>query len=42
MAKSGDIVSNAKARRDGYAETMNSADMFIDLFDGFRAQKIIP
>ena len=36
------ISSNAKARRDGYAEAVNSTDMFIGLFDRFRAQKIIP
>jgi len=36
------ISSNAKARRDGYDEIVDSADMFIGLFDRFRAEKMIP
>jgi nucleoside-diphosphate-sugar epimerase len=36
------ISSNAKARRDGYGETVDSAEMFAGLFDRFRDEKIIP
>jgi len=38
-----DIISAmSKARRDGYAESVDSARTFIDLFDRFRSDKIIP
>jgi nucleoside-diphosphate-sugar epimerase len=38
-----DIISSvSKARRDGFAESIDSAQMFIGLFDGFRREKIIP
>ena len=35
-----DIISSmSKARRDGFSETVDSARMFIDLFDRFRREK---
>ena len=38
-----DIISSAsKARADGFGETVDSARMFLDLFEGFRREKIIP
>lgn len=38
-----DIISSvSKARRDGFGESIDSAGMFIDLFDRFRLDKIIP
>lgn len=38
-----DIISDmSKARRDGFAESLDSAAMFVDLFDRFRRDKIIP
>jgi nucleoside-diphosphate-sugar epimerase len=38
-----DIISaSAKARRDGFNESVNSAQMFLGLFDRFRNDKIIP
>jgi nucleoside-diphosphate-sugar epimerase len=38
-----DIISSvSKARRDGFAESIDSASMFIGLFAGFRRGKIIP
>ena len=38
-----DIISSmAKARRDGFTESVESAAMFIDLFDRFRRDKIVP
>ena len=38
-----DIISSmSKARRDGFRESVDTARMFIDLFDRFRRDKIIP
>lgn len=38
-----DIISSmAKARRDGFDESVDSAGMFSELFDKFRREKIIP
>ena len=38
-----DIISSmSKARRDGFHESVDSAEMFVDLFSGFRREKIIP
>lgn len=38
-----DIISSmAKARRDGFGESVDSAQMFLELFDAFRRGKIIP
>ena len=38
-----DIISSvSKARRDGFAESIDSAAMFIELFERFRRDKIIP
>ena len=38
-----DIISSmAKARRDGFHESVDSAAMFIELFERFRRDKIIP
>ena len=38
-----DIISGmSKARRDGFNEAIDSAQMFLDIFDSFRADKIIP
>jgi nucleoside-diphosphate-sugar epimerase len=38
-----DIISDmSKARRDGFTESLDSAGMFVDLFDRFRRDKIIP
>lgn len=38
-----DIISDvSKARRDGFDEAIDSAAMFIDLFERFRRDKIIP
>lgn len=36
------ISSTAKARAAGYSESVDSARMFIDMFDGFRSARIIP
>lgn len=38
-----DIISSmSKARRDGFTESVDSVQMFTDLFDRFRREKIIP
>jgi nucleoside-diphosphate-sugar epimerase len=38
-----DIISSAsKARRDGFVERVETAAMFVELFDLFRSRKIIP
>jgi nucleoside-diphosphate-sugar epimerase len=38
-----DIISSmSKARRDGFNEEVNTARMFLDLFEHFRQNKIIP
>lgn len=38
-----DIISSmSKARRDGFGESVDTARMFLDLFDRFRRDKIIP
>lgn len=38
-----DIISSvSKARRDGFSESLDSADMFTALFDRFRRDRIIP
>jgi hypothetical protein len=38
-----DIISGmSKARRDGFHDAVDSAQMFLDIFDTFRADKIIP
>ena len=38
-----DIISSvSKARRDGFAESIDSASMFIGLFESFRRGRIIP
>ncbi len=38
-----DIISDtSKARRYGFVKSLDSAQMFVELFDGFRKQKIIP
>jgi nucleoside-diphosphate-sugar epimerase len=38
-----DIISSmSKARRDGFGESVDTARMFLDLFDRFRRHKIIP
>lgn len=38
-----DIISDAsKARRDGFAETVDSARLFLDGFDTLRAERIVP
>lgn len=38
-----DIISSvSKARRDGFGESVDSTRMFIELFDRFRRDKIIP
>ena len=38
-----DIISGtSKAQRDGFAERVDSARMFVDLFERFRRDKIIP
>lgn len=36
------ISSNDKARRDGFGEAVDTAEMFIGLFERFRETKIIP
>jgi nucleoside-diphosphate-sugar epimerase len=36
------ISSTAKARRDGFGETVDTPRMFLDVFDRFRAAKLIP
>jgi nucleoside-diphosphate-sugar epimerase len=36
------ISSTSKARRDGFDETVDSTGMFLDLFERFRREKIIP
>lgn len=38
-----DIISDtSKARSDGFAETVDSAKMFLDIFEYLRAEKIVP
>lgn len=38
-----DIISSmSKARRDGFGESVDTARMFLDLFDRFRQDKMIP
>lgn len=38
-----DIISDvSKARRNGFSESLDSAAMFVDLFDRLRREKIIP
>ena len=38
-----DIISDtSKARRDGFEDRLDSARMFLDLFEGFRRDRIIP
>jgi len=36
------ISSTSKARADGFDETVDSERMFLDLFESFRREKIIP
>ena len=36
------ISSTAKARRDGFGETVDTPRMFLEVFDRFRAARLIP
>lgn len=38
-----DIISSpAKAQRDGFTETIDTARMFIEIFEGYRGENVIP